>query len=65
MIRITNYYELRRLAIQDIDVGISKAVPPAQIRLDISERYGFSGKIVDERIRQHLDAKASRKKGSQ
>jgi len=63
VILLNGYYESRRQAIGDIDSMLENGTSAPVIKLTITKRYGFSGKIVDERINQHLTAKAERKKG--
>ena len=47
-----DYYEKRRCVILDIDEMLRNKRPVNKIKYLITERYGFSGRIVDERIKQ-------------
>jgi len=53
---------MKLAAIKDIDLMLSKRIPMEEIKLRITTRYAYSGKIVDDRIRQHIDAKNAVKK---
>jgi hypothetical protein len=49
---MTNYYELRRAAIADIDTLFADGKSKETIEYLISQRHGFGRKIVSERIDQ-------------
>jgi len=45
-----DYYETRRKAFNDIDSMINDKIPYDNIVFKIATRYGFSGKIVKQRM---------------
>ena len=56
---MANYYQLRRAAFADIDFMIQEGKPIEYINWAITKKYGFSSRIVDERVQQIKELKAA------
>lgn len=54
-----NYYKERREAIMKIDKMLSEGVPTIVIKHKIILEYGYSGKIVDDRIKHFEEMRLS------